>query len=351
MVLDVLSRLDFQPRLVQAGDQDALEVDILLLIGEEAPFAHYTSRLSRRTGRRPITILWQLEPLPPPVLAGHAAQQRLQTANMARMLLRVLDAPTPVKKLLKTVVSFLVCTGVMPKFASRLLARLEREIGHSLPSVLRDLDIVSCLYVMRACAWCAENRPERLFDFVFTSTIPQQQFFVRRGIPADFAPIGYHPGMGCNLGRRRDIEVVFIGYIQNRRRATILRDIQRSLAARGVHLVIAERGWYGAQRTDLLNRARVSLNLVNYPWDLPALRFLLSMGCGALVVSEPLEETTPYKAGEHFIQADIPALTETICYYLERESEREAISRTAYDFLRQECTLQTTMARLMERVT
>jgi hypothetical protein len=347
MVLDVLVRLGFDAILVRAGDRGALEVDILLLIGEEAHFADYAPLLSRRTRRRPTTALWQLEPCPPPEFASGVEPQGLRSAKLARAALRLVDAPKPVKKLLKAMLPLLAQTGVVRTCAAKLLSNLERDMGKSLPPAWGDLDALSCFYMMRACAWSAGNGADRWLDAVFTSTIPQQQFLLSRGVPAHFAPIGYHPAMGSNLARRRDIDVVFLGNVRNRRREAILREIQRSLAAKGVRLVTIEGGCYGAQRSSLLNRARISLNLVNYRWDLPALRFLLSIGCGALVISEPLGDTTPYQAGEHFVQADIADLPEAICYYVEREREREAIVRTAAAFLLQECTLHHTLARLM----
>lgn len=210
-------------------------------------------------------------------------------------------------------------------------------------------DVHLCSLMLRRHVWFRHHFSEGWLDFVFTNTVSQQQSLTRMGIPARFAPIGYHPGMGINLPGARDIDVLFIGNVwEGGRRYAVLSAVRQNLALKGVNVVSVEYGSYGEQRTTLLNRARISLNVAHYPWDLPGLRFLMSMGCGALVISEPLDDPTPYRPGEHFVQADITDLAETICYYLEHEWEREAITRTAYDFITQELTLQNTISRIME---
>ena len=108
-----------------------------------------------------------------------------------------------------------------------------------------------------------------------------------------------------------------------------------------------ERECYGSQRTAVLNRAHITLNLVNYPWDLPGLRFLMSMGCGALVVSEPLGDATPYQVDKHFVQASVPDLPEVISYYIEHEAEREVLVHAAADLIARELTLAKTMAQML----
>src|SRR5262249_5774372 len=69
MLLDVLSSLGFRPTVVQDGEQEALAADVLLLVGAGLCFPSYTHLLSRRPLRRPLTLLWHTEPLPPPSLS------------------------------------------------------------------------------------------------------------------------------------------------------------------------------------------------------------------------------------------------------------------------------------------
>jgi spore maturation protein CgeB len=127
-----------------------------------------------------------------------------------------------------------------------------------------------------------------------------------------------------------------------------LGDLQQSLQAKGLRLEIVPRYCLGRERTELLNRARISLNMVSYPWDFPGARFLLSIGCGALVVSEPLENPGPYRAGEHFVQAEVADLPKIIAYYVAHEAEREALTRSAFRFVTCELTLKSSMAHIME---
>jgi hypothetical protein len=72
MILNVLSRYKFQVTLVRDGDRAVLEADLLFLIGDCEFFEGYVHLLKHWKGKRPIIILWQLAPLPPPELSKHA---------------------------------------------------------------------------------------------------------------------------------------------------------------------------------------------------------------------------------------------------------------------------------------
>ncbi len=329
-LLDTLSQLGFQPTVVQDGDRDALAADILLFVGMGLPC--YTNLLSHWQGRRPTTILWQFEPFPPPTLNLSAARRGLWTVAATQRVgpsgwvLRLLKAimPLPVR--------------------ARIRAAIFSLFFFNQPAV-KKLNVL-LWYWMSQYIWLKEHFAKGWLDFIFTSTMPKHQFLTHMGFPTRFVPVGYHPRMGINLARERDIEVLFLGSMANRRRKVILESVRRGLALRGIKLVTLE-GYYGEQRTELLNRARILLNVTHHPCDFAGERFVISMGCGTLVVSEPLGDTTPYRAGEHFVQASLAELPDTIGYYLAHEDERQAITAAAYRLVTQEVTLPKAVAEMM----
>jgi hypothetical protein len=69
---------------------------------------------------------------------------------------------------------------------------------------------------------------------------------------------------------------------------------------------------------------------------------------GALVISEPLHDSTPYKDGEHLVQASITDLPDIIAYFLKHTSEREATLRSAHDFVTGQLALEKTVSQIIE---
>jgi hypothetical protein len=130
----------------------------------------------------------------------------------------------------------------------------------------------------------------------------------------------------------------------------MLDTLRRALTARGITVTVVGDACYGERRTDVLNRTRISVNLLSFPWELPGLRFSMSMGCDALVVSEPQIAPAPYLPGVHFVPAPAPELPAVIAHYLEREDERAAIARSAEQFVTTELTLDRQLAQLLRTV-
>jgi hypothetical protein len=209
------------------------------------------------------------------------------------------------------------------------------------------LDAYSRLNMMRQYERLKRLLLEGWIDYLFVQNVSKVEFLVSRGIQAEWVPIGYHLSMGENLGMERDIDVVFLGALDTPRRKKILGDLQASLDAKGINLLTVGQGCFGRERTELFNRARISLSLVSHPNDLPSMRFLMSMSCRALVVSEPLYDSKPYKAGEHFVQAGVADLPEVIAYYLANEAERQAIVRSADHFVTRELSMVESMKQIM----
>jgi hypothetical protein len=345
MMVEILAGQGFSPTLVRDGDRRALDADVLLMVGDGKDFEGLATLLRRATGRRPTTILWQLDPLPPTTLNETEEAILLREAEQYH---RVRLAPGRLSRLIKSTIHAPVLTWVKKTIHEiRRRGADEAAIG-TLSPLFQGIENQMLFWMTHRYAWFKRSFHEGWLDYVFASDRSKLDFLTGRGIPARFAPLGYHPWMGEPLGRERDIDVLFLGLIEQRRRRTILGDLQQSLQAKGLRLEIVPRYCLGRERTELLNRARISLNMVSYPWDFPGARFLLSIGCGALVVSEPLENPGPYRAGEHFVQAEVADLPKIIAYYVAHEAEREALTRSAFRFVTCELTLKSSMAHIME---
>lgn len=344
LLLDVLSTLGHLPAPVEDGDRDVLEADVLLLVGDCSIFERFAKLFSRHEGKKPLTILWHLNPLPPPSLferderVGSRAVElwdrlKLPSGGLSELITSSL-LPISVRTQLRRTISWALFSG------------FKRKLSNSMHKKFQVVDTITCRNMIHRYWWIKRRFTEGWIDFLFSSTVPAMEFLISRSIPVQFAPVGYHPWMGINLGMERDIDVLFIGTRHPRRQA-ILEKLQRSLVSKGKVLMTVEDGCYGKQRTELLNRARISLNLLKAPWGLPGERLLMSMGCGSLVVSEPMENPAPYIAGEHFVQASAEDLPGVITYYLAHGDERKAIVRSAYDFITQELTMEKSIKQIL----
>ncbi len=111
---------------------------------------------------------------------------------------------------------------------------------------------------------------------------------------------------------------------------------------------VVEEKCFGQARTDLLNRAKLSLNLTNYPWEVPGIRFVMSMACGAVVVSEQLGEPWPFlDGGEHFASARSEELPQVILRLLDDDAERSRLRETGHAFVTQDLRLAESVAGLL----
>jgi hypothetical protein len=102
------------------------------------------------------------------------------------------------------------------------------------------------------------------------------------------------------------------------------------------------------QRTELLNRAKITLNITRTWYDDNYSRFSMAAPNRSLIVSEPMLPHCPeYKSGMHYVAAPIQELSAAILHYLEAEEERRIITDRAYNLLTQELTLANSVRRVM----
>lgn len=163
----------------------------------------------------------------------------------------------------------------------------------------------------------------------------------RHGLPALYLPWGMVPAWHRDLHLQRDIDVLWLGLRATRRRSHLLDKVRGDLRRQGVDIYVVDNvehaAVYGEDRIELLNRARIVLNL-NRGWgDNSLFRFALVAPNGAMMASEPMLPHSPeYKPGVHYISAPVDQLSSTILHYLRNEEERAAIAFNALRLFEQE---------------
>jgi hypothetical protein len=103
----------------------------------------------------------------------------------------------------------------------------------------------------------------------------------------------------------------------------------------------------GERRTELLNRARILVNVARAPKQLAAGRFLLGMVNGALVVSDPVYAPEPFVPGVHFVEAPVDELAATCRRWLDDAAGRAHVTAAAHALVTRELTLENVLARLV----
>jgi hypothetical protein len=191
---------------------------------------------------------------------------------------------------------------------------------------------------------------KKLPDLLLAPTLDRCEFLVERGLSAHWVPLGYDPSRGCDLGLCRDVEVLFLGTLNIPRRKRMLEHLRR----RGVNLLVmgspSDPTCWGENRSRLLNRTKIFLNIARSPGQLPDTRLILGMANKALVISEPIYTPAPYEPGKHYVSAALAEMPEVIAYYLAHESERERIASEGHRFVTQEMTLARSVSHILELV-
>jgi hypothetical protein len=340
MIGGTLVEQGWEVSVPQQADPEALDHEVLLVGGASQQIDGLPGVLRRRRNRKPVTLLWQLEPLPPPGLspAGEWLGLRAAAWEWERL---------PVKVRLPL-------DRVLP-FASLLSRHIRRALV--LPYSMRRAgsphadgwgEYYASHFVAAATEWrwLRIARNQGWIDHWFASNLPRVQFLRNRGIDAEMIPMGYHPGWGRDLGLPRDIEVLCLAHLDRRPRGRKLRWLREALANWGCTLTLLT-GVHGATREQTLNRARIVLSLMRRPHDFPGMRVLMGLACGALVVSEAGLDTGAYVPDRHLVVAPLEQLPERIHHYLEHETERARIAAEGHRFVTEELTLKNQLTRML----
>lgn len=306
-------------QVVLAFPQAAWEVercDLLLSYGPMGSMAGMIARLIQMPAAPPL-VVWFTEqvPLPSGISALQALAARLRCAGEAHWL-----------------------TSAGPH--ARLLGRLSRRAGR--------LRALGEMLFLQQCGLL------RLLG-VFSQT--NQQFLARHKLPLALIPMGYHPRLGQLLDMERDLDVVFLGSTRDRRRRRIIGGLETELARRGISFVVKDgspaHGYvFGHERTVLLNRAKIMLNVMRQRWDDPVFRLLLAGANGTMLLSEPLWPTStgPFSPGEHLVATSLPEMVDTIEFYLSHPDKRQRIAANAHTYLTSQLTMDAMVGRLLRAV-
>ncbi|MCB9102618.1 MAG: glycosyltransferase family 1 protein [Anaerolineales bacterium] len=181
-------------------------------------------------------------------------------------------------------------------------------------------------------------------------------FYNALGLKTIYAPWGVMRGNYADLGLERDIDVLWIGTRRTRYRSRNLDRIRSELAEHGVEIYVVDgverKPVFGEARTELINRAKITLSLLPTWYDAALVyRFPLVAANKTLVVSDnSLAHNPLYINHRHYAAAPVDKLAETILYYLAHDQEREAIAENGYKLVTEELKLGRGVAVIMEAV-
>jgi hypothetical protein len=248
--------------------------------------------------KRPYTLIWHTEPLPPPQSSG-LPNPRLHFREILKILLRYSQT-----------------TDVYTNY-SRLRTLKEKGI----PNLL------------------------------LVSTPARQQYLAENEIHSTYIPLGYHRDeYGYDMGISRDIDVLFLGALTIPRRKKLFRELRQREINLVTHGSWSNPAYWGESRTRLVNRTKIFLNLQRYAGDLSGARLILGMANKAMVISEPIYQPGDFVPGKHFISATAEEMPEIINHYLQHDGERESIADQGHKLVTQELTMERSISRILELI-
>ncbi|HEY3830247.1 MAG TPA: glycosyltransferase family A protein [Solirubrobacteraceae bacterium] len=182
--------------------------------------------------------------------------------------------------------------------------------------------------------------------------------FAREGIRARHLQLGWTQGWDHLSERERDIDILFMGCISDRRARALAR-YARSFAHRRVQLVLSDNSrpnWAPSQsfraeqeKWDLLGRAKILINIHQdefpyFEW----LRVVQAMSNGAVVVSERSVDFEPLVPGRHLLFGEPDSLHLLAELLLDDGDRWWKMQTAAYRFVRDELPLSRDVEQLLE---
>lgn len=192
-------------------------------------------------------------------------------------------------------------------------------------------------------------------DMLFESSKLYTEERNQHGVPAIFVPWGTVPDWFEDLKLERDIDVLWMGKRRTKRRSQLLDTIYEQLTAKGYNVYIADNEMkpfvYGDERTKMLNRAKITLNIESEAYDnaLPY-RYHVVAPNRSLVVSESLLPHYLTESDKHYVAAPYDQMVETLLYYLKNDEERLKIVDEAYRLVTTELTIGNAVSTVMSHV-
>ena len=341
MLAEAFRELGLEPTVRHRVHPEALDADVLLMGGLCRHIDDLPALLRQRKGKSPVTILWQLEPLPPPQMSAHGESVGTRMAKWDWAGL-----PRTRRLLLQPFIPF----------RTKLLRGLHRWLARSYAAeVLRSPDQQGWLEyypenhfaAMAEWQWIKTARAAGWVDHCFATVQTRVQFLRSRGLNADLIPFGYHPKWGRDRRMTRDIDVLFLGRLGHGPRETNVNWLQAELQRRGRLLTWAQRA-FGDAREELLSRTKIMLSLLRVPHDEAGMRVLIGLAGGALVVSEACADAGEFVPGKHYVTAPLRDIPSVVEYYLDHERERRTIAAEGHRFATEELTLPQVLRRMLQ---
>lgn len=184
-----------------------------------------------------------------------------------------------------------------------------------------------------------------------------QATFAQLGCSVVRAPMGLHLTFGERLQLARDVDVLFLGTTRDRRRKRIIAQLTEQFAVSGINFVIKDGSQthghvFETERTELINRSKILLNVMRQPWDDLTFRALLAAGNGAMLLSEPVAELGwgDFRPNHHFIMGEIDQLATTAKRWLADDAARQAVAETSYQLVVTQMTIEQMTGRLLNGV-
>lgn len=125
-----------------------------------------------------------------------------------------------------------------------------------------------------------------------------------------------------NTAIERDIDVLFVGSMTSRR--------QEIIDQIGRKVVIRVESAFGQAMSNLFRRAKIVLNIHASGMLDVETRTFEALGCGAFVLTEPLDTFSPFKNGEHLVECSVDEMADYIKHYLTHEAERVRIAEQGH---------------------
>jgi hypothetical protein len=308
LIASIATVLQDQGRHVRILEDPRMEreVDTLMLIGFPAAYRHFLG-----APRHAERIAWFGEPLPrtgPASFRDESGETRHPWPPMMRRAMdRVAQGSMSIARAAGRLAPGMLADGFLGP--TREAAAIEHERWANL----------------RDAQWCSMH-----VDHVVTTSNDRATALSERGIRVATIPFGYHPHlagpMRAPASGHRDLGIAVLGsgWMSSRRRRG------KQLAAIAGRLephqqpVVVDRSW-GADRDALLGRSRVLLDIHRVPGNFTGIRLIIGLAAGLAVVTEPMDDPSPFVPGVHFVEAPVDRLAHTALALLADEPERQRI--------------------------
>jgi hypothetical protein len=317
-IRDGLCDLGFQTGFFEAGGAVAKGVDVVFSFGPSGRLLPVLRQLRDvPLGERPLFVHWNTEQIP---------DLRIPWEVVTRL-------------------------GALRSWAERLYDRFpflwQMPVLARAPDKMTRFRYVGDYHYAYRQGW---------LDLLVESSEIYASLYRRHGLDVLFVPWGTAAAWYDDVDIERDIDVLWMGKRRTKRRSRWIDRIRSQLAARGLTMCVVdnvERPFvYGAERTELLNRSKITLNLLpRWHDDAFSYRFHVAAGNRSLIVSEPIvPHCSVYRAGVHYVSAPAESMVDTLVYYLEHDPERQAITDAAYRLVTERMTFSSSVRAIMEAV-